>query len=711
MNLLEGLNESQREAVETTEGPVLILAGAGSGKTRVLTYRIANIIEKKLAYPEQILAVTFTNKAANEMKERINALLNNANHIEWCGTFHSVCLKILRRDGKNIGINPAFSIYDSTDSLSAVKEAMGNLNLSIKEFNPNAIRATISAAKNQLITSDQFRNSTNNFFYEIAAKVYTEYQKILKENQALDFDDLLMVTNQLFENDRQTLEKYRDRFRYIHVDEYQDTNHAQYSIIKNLTSGNICVVGDDDQSIYGFRGANITNILNFEKDFPSTKVIKLEQNYRSTKKILEASNSIVCLNKNRHDKKMWTDNMDGEKIKIYLASDEDDEAHWIVRQINELTSGKSHGYDAIAILYRTNAQSRYLEEVLLKSAIPYKIVGSIRFYDRKEVKDILSYMRLIANPADDLSLKRIINVPRRGIGNKTLESLVTTARSINKTPMQVLVNDLESIDNAKVRKFGEIMRDLVKESTMLSLSEFIRFLLDRSGYLEFLDDGTIESQARIENIQELISVASKYDHITESGEALERFLEDIALIENQSNDENPNSVTLMTVHSAKGLEFDNVFMVGMEEMLFPHSRSYTDPKEMEEERRLAYVAVTRAKKALFITYAQSRKYFGKIQSNPVSRFVEDIPEKLKEKITSPNIFEGEDSVWQDYFEDESEKSYPELNVGDKVRHQIFGNGVVEDLNEYSVVINFGPVKGKKELALEFANLQVLPSII
>ncbi len=703
MNLLEGLNKSQKEAVETTDGAVLILAGAGSGKTRVLTFRIANIIEKKLASPEEILAVTFTNKAANEMKERINALLNNSRHIEWCGTFHSMCLKILRRDGKNIGINPAFSIYDSADSLAAVKEAMSNLNLSIKEFNPNAVRATISSAKNQLITSDQYLNYANSFFHEVTAKVYKEYQKILKDNQALDFDDLLMVTNQLFENDRQTLEKYRKRFKYIHVDEYQDTNHAQYSIIKNLTTGNICVVGDDDQSIYGFRGANITNILNFEKDFPKTKVIKLEQNYRSTKKILEASNSIVCLNKGRHDKKMWTDNSDGDKIKVYMASDEDDEAHWLVKQINEITSGKSHGYSEIAVLYRTNAQSRYLEEVFLKSAIPYKIVGSIRFYDRKEVKDILSYMRLIANPADDLSLKRIINVPRRGIGDKTMDSLVTTARSINKSPMQVLVNDLESIDNAKVKKFGEIMRDLVKESMMLSLSEFIRFLLDRSGYLEFLDDGTIESQARIENIHELISVASKYDHL-EPKEALERFLEDIALIENQSNDDNPNSVTLMTIHSAKGLEYEYVFLVGMEEMLFPHSRSYTDPKEMEEERRLAYVAVTRAKKMLYMTYAQSRKYFGKIQSNPVSRFVEDIPDKLKEKSVSPNIFEGEDSLWQDYFEEESAPNFPQLNVGDKVRHQIFGNGIVADLNEYSVVINFDISKGKKELALEFANL-------
>jgi DNA helicase-2/ATP-dependent DNA helicase PcrA len=703
LNLLEGLNKSQKEAVETTDGAVLILAGAGSGKTRVLTFRIANIIEKKLASPEEILAVTFTNKAANEMKERINALLNNSRHIEWCGTFHSMCLKILRRDGKNIGINPAFSIYDSADSLAAVKEAMSNLNLSIKEFNPNAVRATISSAKNQLITSDQYLNYANSFFHEVTAKVYKEYQKILKDNQALDFDDLLMVTNQLFENDRQTLEKYRKRFKYIHVDEYQDTNHAQYSIIKNLTTGNICVVGDDDQSIYGFRGANITNILNFEKDFPKTKVIKLEQNYRSTKKILEASNSIVCLNKGRHDKKMWTDNSDGDKIKVYMASDEDDEAHWLVKQINEITSGKSHGYSEIAVLYRTNAQSRYLEEVFLKSAIPYKIVGSIRFYDRKEVKDILSYMRLIANPADDLSLKRIINVPRRGIGDKTMDSLVTTARSINKSPMQVLVNDLESIDNAKVKKFGEIMRDLVKESMMLSLSEFIRFLLDRSGYLEFLDDGTIESQARIENIHELISVASKYDHL-EPKEALERFLEDIALIENQSNDDNPNSVTLMTIHSAKGLEYEYVFLVGMEEMLFPHSRSYTDPKEMEEERRLAYVAVTRAKKMLYMTYAQSRKYFGKIQSNPVSRFVEDIPDKLKEKSVSPNIFEGEDSLWQDYFEEESAPNFPQLNVGDKVRHQIFGNGIVADLNEYSVVINFDISKGKKELALEFANL-------
>ena len=697
----------QKEAVETTEGPVLILAGAGSGKTRVLTYRIANIINKKLAYPEEILAVTFTNKAANEMKERINALLGFARHIEWAGTFHSICVKILRREGARIGIDPAFTIYDSVDSLSAVKEAMSNLNISIKDFSPNAIRAAISSAKNQLITSGQFRDNANSFFYEVAGRVYADYQQILKSNQALDFDDLLMVANQLFENDTETLAKYKRKFKYINVDEYQDTNHAQYSIIKKLADQNICVVGDDDQSIYGFRGANITNILNFEKDFPSTKVIKLEQNYRSTRIILEASNHIVSLNKNRHKKKMWTENIDGEKIKVYLASDEDDEAHWIVREINKLANSSHNIYDSIAILYRTNAQSRYLEEILLKSGIPYKIVGNIRFYDRKEVKDILAYLRVVANPADDLSLKRIINTPRRGIGEKTFKELVLTARGMDKSAMQLLVDDTNAITNAKLQKFGELMHLLISESKILTLSEYIRFTLDKSGYLTFLDDGTIESQGRIENIQELISVASKYEHM-ESSEALKQFLEDIALIEQQSDDSNNNSVTLMTVHSAKGLEYDSVFLVGMEEMLFPHSRSYTDPKEMEEERRLAYVAVTRAKKNLFMSYAQTRKYFGKTQSNPISRFIEDIPDDLIEKTISTNVYnESEESIWSDYADDEDqvESNYIDIKIGDKVRHQVFGTGIIEDLNEYSVVINFGIGKGKKELALEFARLE------
>ncbi|MBP9758138.1 UvrD-helicase domain-containing protein [Candidatus Dojkabacteria bacterium] len=709
MDLLSGLNPPQKEAVETTEGAVLVLAGAGSGKTRVLTYRIANIIDKKLARPEEVLAVTFTNKAANEMRERINALLGNAKHIEWSGTFHSMCVKILRREGKRIGINPSFSIYDSVDSLSAVKEAMNSQNISIKEFSPHAIRSAISSAKNELINSQNFAKYANSFFHEVTAKVYVQYQKILRDNQALDFDDLLMITNQLFDNDKEALEKYRERFKYINVDEYQDTNHAQYSIIKKLTNINICVVGDDDQSIYGFRGANVSNILNFEKDFPTAKIVKLEQNYRSSKTILEASNHIVSLNKNRHDKKMWTDNLNGEKIMVYLASDEDDEAHWIVKEIQKLADKNSQNFETIAILYRTNAQSRYLEEVLLKSKIPYRIVGSIRFYDRKEVKDILSYMRLIANPADDLSLKRIINVPRRGIGDKTLKDLVFAARSVDKSPMQVLVDDLGSIDNPKIKQFGQIMHDLVKESKLLSLSEFIRYLLDRSGYLKFLDDGTIESQGRIENIQELISVASKYEHMEQKA-ALEQFLEDIALIENQSDQQNNNSVTLMTVHSAKGLEYDSVFLVGMEEMLFPHSRSYSDPKEMEEERRLAYVAVTRAKKNLFLSYAQSRKYFGKMQNNPVSRFIEDIPEKLIEKIISPNVYgEDEESIWEEYVKDDSQENYNtiELEVGDKVKHQVFGVGKVSELNEYSIVIDFGLGKGKKELALEFARLEKL----
>lgn len=719
--LTKGLNPEQKKAVETTEGPVLVLAGAGSGKTRVLTHRIAYIIEQNLARPEEILAVTFTNKAAGEMKERINDLVSlktgpvNINSIvPWCGTFHSICVRILRIETKHTGVRSSFSIYDSNDSVDVVKEAMDRLMISKKDFNPRAIKSTISSAKNELLNSVEYAKFADGYFQETVARIYPEYQKILLENQALDFDDLIMVTTKLFDTHPQLLEKYQWMFKYIHVDEYQDTNHAQYYLIKQLTESkneNVCVVGDDDQSIYGFRGANIKNILNFEKDYPKATIVKLEQNYRSTQNILDASHSIVNKNENRRDKKLWTEQSGGESINIHRAQDETDEAEWVATECAELIEGKSEPED-IAILYRTNAQSRTIEEAFIRNAIPYKVVGNIRFYDRKEIKDILAYLRMVSNPDDELSLSRIINTPRRGIGAKTFEKLKQTAKSLEQKPIEFLVNETESIDNPKIKRFAEIAKSLYTYISDSTVTEFIKFVLERSGYIEFLDDGTLENQSRIENIKELLSVASKYDKLIEdsettSKEALGKFLEDVALVEQQSNEDNPNSVTLMTVHASKGLEFKNIFIIGMEEMLFPHSRSYYDPKEMEEERRLAYVAITRAKESVKITHTESRIYFGKLQSNPLSRFVSDIPEGLVDITASSGTVEPFE-VFDEYNkEDEDVEEYvmPTVKVGEKVKHQVFGKGVIKEINDSTIIIDFGPGKGEKELAKEYAILE------
>ncbi|MBD3362925.1 AAA family ATPase [Candidatus Dojkabacteria bacterium] len=709
MKLLEGLNAPQREAVETTEGPVLVLAGAGSGKTRVLTHRIAYILSQNKAKTEEILAVTFTNKAANEMKERISSLLGQNSHsyhrsIPWCGTFHSICVRILRNNGEKIGINNSFTIYDSTDSLNVIKESMDRLSISKKDFNPYAIRSVISSSKNELITAQQFTKHADGYFQETVAKIYPKYQEILRNNQALDFDDLIMRTSQLFDQYDDVLKKYKQIFKYVNVDEYQDTNHAQYYLIKQLTEKNICVVGDDDQSIYGFRGANIQNILSFENDFEDAKVIKLEQNYRSTQNILDAAHHVVTKNTNRRKKKLWTEQSGGDKIRIHKCLDESDEADWVAGECLHLLNDKKVDPNQIAILYRTNAQSRAMEEACINNEIPYKIVGSIRFYDRKEIKDIISYLRILVNPEDNHSLLRIVNTPRRGIGEKTQKLIENTARELGLSLTEFLVNESDSIDNSTIKNLSDILRDILNHKKEATLTELIKFILDRSGYWDFLNDGTIENQSRMENLKELISVASRYDEMN-SDDALPQFLEDVALIEEHSKKEKQDAVTLMTVHASKGLEFKYIFLIGMEETLFPHQNSLYNPKEIEEERRLAYVAITRAKQKIHITHCESRRYYGKIQNNSPSRFIEDIPKKLTE-ISSSVISMSDEEIFEDYFEDEDEKEIQiNLKPGDKVKHEIFGKGKVIEIDDSTVVIDFGIGKGKKELALEYARME------
>ncbi len=694
---ISSLNVPQRDAVTTTEGPVLVLAGAGSGKTKALTYRIAYILDSGLAGPYNILALTFTNKAAGEMRERVEKIVGTPP--VWMGTFHSICVRILRTDGNLVGLSRNFTIYDSTDSETAVKEAMKRLNISIKEFNPKAIKNYISSAKNELITPIDYESFAQGYFQSTVAEIYPVYQKVLEENNGVDFDDLLMKVVSLFEKHPEILEKYQTQFKYILVDEYQDTNHAQYTLTKLLAvkHKNICVVGDDDQSIYAFRGATIKNILNFEKDYPDAKVIKLEQNYRSTKKILEASYQVISKNKGRKDKKLWTENDDGENIIVYEASNEKAEANWVVDQIESLNADLSE----VAVLYRTNAQSRNIEEAFLNSDLPYRIVGGIRFYDRKEIKDIVSYLRVVYNPKDNTSLGRIINVPKRGVGGKTYENLLENASSEGISVVEYLVNHSDELPIPKLAEFAKMLIDLSSKIDTMDFTEFIDYLLERTGYLKMLQDGTLENESRIENLKELVSVASGLKG-ENTRTALEMFLEQISLLEGaeSSADENKDEsrVTLMTIHAAKGLEFKYVFVVGMEENLFPHANSLMDEREMEEERRLAYVAITRAKERLHFTHASSRIYFGSVQTNLVSRFIGDIDESLL------NFDKPKYKSLVDYDRSFDAVAKLDLVKGDVVKHEYFGKGKVVYIDTDVIEIDFGGGFGVKELMLEYARL-------
>jgi DNA helicase II / ATP-dependent DNA helicase PcrA len=636
--LLNGLNPEQQRAVKTTDGPLLLMAGAGSGKTRVLTHRIAYLMVEKQVNPYNILAITFTNKAAREMKERIYSMMGGVADEIWVSTFHSMCVRILRRDIDRLGYNRNFTILDTTDQQSVVKTILKEKNLDPKKYDPRAILGAISSAKNELIGPEEFAKNAGGHMDQIVADVYEMYQKRLRKNQALDFDDLIMTTIQLFQRVPEVLTFYQRKFQYIHVDEYQDTNRAQYMLVKLLAQRfqNLCVVGDSDQSIYRWRGADIANILSFEKDYPRSEVILLEQNYRSTKRILFAANEVIKNNLNRRDKNLWTENAEGNKIFYYRADSEQSEAQFVAGKIKEAIQSGKRKYSDFAILYRTNAQSRVMEEVLLKSNIEYSIVGGVKFYDRKEIKDTLAYLRLIANPDDDISLSRVINVPKRGVGSSSVDKIANFADMHDMSMFQAL-GSIELIGlSPKITKACREFYDLINNYThmqeYLSVTELVEEVLEKTGYYEMLKaEKSIEAQSRLENLDEFLSVTKNFEEGNED-KSLIAFLTDLALVADidklDEDGKQVDTVVLMTLHSAKGLEFPVVFLLGLEEGVFPHSRSLMEEAEMEEERRLAYVGITRAEEELFITNAQMRTLFGRTNMNPPSRFIGEIPADL-----------------------------------------------------------------------------------
>lgn len=640
--LLTGMNDQQAEAVQTTEGPLLIMAGAGSGKTRVLTHRIAYLIDEKMINPWNILAITFTNKAAREMRERAVAL-NPATSETLIATFHSMCVRILRREADHIGYNRNFTIVDPGEQRTLMKRILKNLNLDPKKWNERAILGTISNAKNDLLDEIAYEHQAGDMYTQIVAKCYKAYQEELHRSKAMDFDDLIMMTLRLFDKNPDVLAYYQQRYQYIHVDEYQDTNHAQYQLVKLLASRfkNICVVGDADQSIYGWRGADMQNILDFEKDYPEAKVVLLEENYRSTKKILQAANEVIKNNRNRRPKKLWTQNDEGEQIVYYRANDERDEAVFVASTIDNIVREKVKNFKDFAVLYRTNAQSRTIEEALLKSNIPYTMVGGTKFYSRKEIRDVISYLNLIANTSDNISFERVVNEPKRGVGPGTLEKLRNFAYEQNMSLLDASANIMLSPIKGKaaqgVYDFANMILNLRDQLDGLSITDTVEAILDKSGYLDALSmQQTLESQSRIENIEEFMSVTKNFDETNTDGtedetgiDRLGRFLNDLALIADTDDGEaEAAEVTLMTLHAAKGLEFPVVFLIGMEEGVFPLSRASEEPDELEEERRLAYVGITRAEEILFLTNANTRTLFGKTSYNRPSRFLREISDDL-----------------------------------------------------------------------------------
>lgn len=639
--LLNDMNDRQAEAVQTTEGPLLIMAGAGSGKTRVLTHRIAYLIDEKMVNPWNILAITFTNKAAREMKERAYQL-NPATQDCLIATFHSMCVRILRRDADHIGYNRNFTIVDPGEQRTLMKRILKSLNLDPKKWNERTILGTISNAKNDLIDEVAYAAQAGDMYTQIVAKCYEAYQKELRQSEAVDFDDLIMLTLRLFDQHPDVLTYYQQKFQYIHVDEYQDTNHAQYQLVKLLASRfkNICVVGDADQSIYGWRGADMQNILDFEKDYPDAKVVLLEENYRSTKTILQAANDVIKNNRNRRPKNLWTQNEDGEEIVYYRANDEQDEAVFVAKTIEELSRKANYKHRDFAVLYRTNAQSRTIEEALLKSNIPYTMVGGTKFYSRKEIRDVIAYLNLIANLSDNISFERIINEPKRGIGPGTVDKIRDFAQMKGSPLLDASANIMLSGIKGKAAQaiwdFANLILDLREKLDQLTITELVEEVLDKTGYMTALtNQGNLESQARIENIQEFLSVTKNFDENGESVEdesgveTLSRFLNDLALIaDTDDGAQETSEVTLMTLHAAKGLEFPVVFLIGMEENVFPLSRAAEDPDELEEERRLAYVGITRAEKVLFLTNANSRLLFGRTSYNRPTRFINEISSDL-----------------------------------------------------------------------------------
>ncbi|MBK4840820.1 DNA helicase PcrA [Enterococcus faecium] len=737
--LLNGMNPRQKEAVLHTDGPLLLMAGAGSGKTRVLTHRIAYLIEEKEVNPWNILAITFTNKAAKEMKERVNAILVSGGEDVWVSTFHSMCVRILRRDVDFIGYNRNFTIIDSSEQLTLMKRILKELNIDPKKYDPRSILGTISQAKNSLQTPQDFAKMQGSYYEEIAAKCYAAYQKELQYNQCMDFDDLIMNTIRLFEEHPDSLTYYQNKFHYIHVDEYQDTNHAQYMLV-NLLAGrfrNLCVVGDADQSIYGWRGADMQNILDFEKDYPDAAVILLEQNYRSTKNILSAANQVIENNSNRKPKNLWTENKEGNKITYYRADNERDETRFIVDRMQEEIRNNHRNYGDFAILYRTNAQSRVMEETLLKANIPYKMVGGHKFYDRKEIKDILAYLNVLANPQDSISFERIVNSPKRGIGPGSIEKLRSFA-SLHEWP---LLEAAQNVDLANIGgkagqqlgAFGEMIQEVTQMIPYLTVTELTKEVLDRSGYLEDLKiQNTLEAQARIENLEEFLTVTQEFDKQFEQQneedadapeEKLTVFLNDLALVSDIDNlEEDASQVTLMTLHAAKGLEFPVVFLIGLEEGVFPLSRALMEESELEEERRLAYVGITRAEEALYLTNAFSRTLYGRTQYNRPSRFVEEIDQELLEiegmrptpkktpvfakKTAAYSYKQPETAVVSSKSATGGEKN--SWKPGDKVKHKKWGLGTVVRVSGTSKDLELDvafPSQGVKRLLAAFAPIE------
>jgi DNA helicase-2/ATP-dependent DNA helicase PcrA len=702
MDLLKGLNPAQASAVQTTSGPLLILAGAGSGKTKTLTHRIAYLIAHERIWPNEILAVTFTNKAAKEMRERLGHLLDQdgsaRRFMPWMGTFHGICVRLLRIDGDKLGIQPNYVIYDEDDRQGLIKQAMKQLSITDKQIKPSAVSGIISSAKNELVSPEEFSETASYPFQKEVAKIYTLYEKLRRDAGALDFDDLLIETVRLFKEHAEIRDKWRSQFKHILIDEYQDTNAAQYAIVKSLVGAtrNICVVGDDWQSIYSWRGADFTNILNFERDFPGATIVKLEQNYRSTGAILEAAQSVITKNTQRTDKKLWTDGPAGAPVQVHSVYDEAEEAYVVATRIAAQTAIGARGYGDFAVLYRTNAQSYTMERAFLQQRVPYQIVGGVRFYDRKEIKDIVAYLRLLYQPNDRMSFSRIVNVPTRGIGATSLEKFLIWQGASGLDIISALTNveqtsSLTPRAKMALATLGELLRVLqAKVSNDTPPAELIELLINRTGYRDFILDGTPQAEDREANLGSLISDAKTFASLSD-------FLEEVALMSSADTSGDTEKVTLMTMHAAKGLEFPVVFMVGMEEGILPHSRVYeAGPGELEEERRLCYVGMTRAREELHLSYAQSRLQFGQRGYSSPSRFLEDMGHSLAAapapSFTSrtPSDYEFSDDIG--------------LDIGDQVRSSQFGTGEVIDIDGMAVTIQFASGQTKK-LNVEYARLE------
>ena len=757
-DIIDVLNDKQKEAVLSTEGPCLVIAGAGSGKTKVLTHKIAYLMQEKNVKPWSILAITFTNKAANEMKERVENLIGDVAKDMWIGTFHSICVRILRRYIDRIGFTSSFIIFDSSDQRTLVKQCLKQLNVDDKMLNDRAVLSEISNAKNEMLEPDAYKLRTNNEIRkETIAKIYELYQKRLRENNAIDFDDIINYTIRILSENPDVLEYYSNKFEYVLVDEYQDTNKAQFTLVSILAArhGNITVVGDNDQGIYSFRGADITNILNFEKDFPGTKIIKLEQNYRCTQNILDAANAVIKNNETKYEKKLWTENGKGGMITVFRGNDEYDEANFVVENINRLRREEYMTYNDFAVLYRMNSQSRSIEDILRRENVPYKIIGGLKFYERKEIKDTIAYLRLIQNLSDNLSLTRIINEPKRGIGKTSLDNVQQIAVQ-SETSMYDVIKRADEFGLNRVfvnsREFVSQIEELRAKKDNIKISDLIKETLNKTGYTKALEDeDTTEAETRLENIEEFLTVAMEFEEQMAEN-SLEEFLEGITLSSDLDNtDDQEDTVTLMTLHSAKGLEFPVVFLVGMEEGIFPGYKSIGEPKELEEERRLCYVGITRAKQNLFISCARQRTIFGSTSCNQVSRFVKEIPKELMDGFDEnfedkpQKTYEDYQYEWKygnshvtSYTSDEVKSSKPAMQysfrtaesflnnltkkpasasvdisiyrAGQRVYHKKFGEGKINYVeaegDDAKVDITFDKI-GHKRLMAKYAGLEVL----